>query len=177
MTLVIRSNLGPKSLLTSIQKEVIALDKGLAIYNAATLEERLKNSLLPRRTNLVLLGTFAALAFTLALTGIYGVMAYSVSQRTQEIGLRMALGARASSVLALIMRQGARLILTGLLAGLAIALAFTRFLAGQLYGITAHDPVTLAGATVALGAVALMACYFPARRATKVDPIVALRYE
>ncbi|HEX2522230.1 MAG TPA: FtsX-like permease family protein, partial [Terriglobia bacterium] len=177
MTLVIRSNLGPKSLLTSIQKQVIALDKGLAIYNAATLEERLKNSLLPRRTNLFLLGTFAALAFTLALTGIYGVMAYSVSQRTQEIGLRMALGARASSVLALIMRQGARLILTGLLAGLAIALAFTRFLAGQLYGITAHDPITLTGAAVALGAVALLACYFPARRATKVDPIVALRYE
>jgi putative ABC transport system permease protein len=177
MTLVIRSNLDSKSLLTSIQKQVIAVDKGLAIYNAATLEERLKNSLLPRRTNLFLLGTFAALAFTLALIGIYGVITYSVSQRTQEIGLRMALGAGASSVLALIMRQGARLILTGLLVGLAIAVAFTRFLAGQLYGITAHDPVTLAGATVALGAVALMACYFPARRATKVDPIVALRYE
>ncbi len=143
----------------------------------ATLEERLKNSLRPRRTNLLLLGIFAALAFSLALIGISGVIAYSVSQRTQEIGIRMALGAQQDDVLALVMSQGARLILTGLLAGLAMALAFTRFLAGQLYGITAHDPVTLTGAAVALGAVALLACYFPARRATKVDPIVALRYE
>ena len=122
-------------------------------------------------------GDFAALAFSLALIGISGVIAYSVSQRTQEIGIRMALGAQQGDVLALVMSQGARLILTGLLAGLAIALAFTRFLAGQLYGITAHDPITLTGAAVALGAVALLACYFPARRATKVDPIVALRYE
>lgn len=177
MTLVIRSNLDPKTLRTAIQEQVLSLDKGLAIYNATTLEERLRNSLLPRRTNLLLLGIFAALAFALALIGIYGVIAYSVSQRTQEIGVRMALGAQQNDVLALVMSQGGRLIVAGLLTGLAMALAFTRILAGQLYGITAHDPVTLASAAVVLGVIALLACYFPARRATKVDPIVALRYE
>jgi len=177
VTLVIRSNLDPKTLRTAIQEQVLSLDKGLAIYNAATLEERLENSLRPRRTNLLLLGIFAALAFSLALIGISGVIAYSVSQRTQEIGVRMALGAQQNDVLALVMSQGARLVLVGLLTGLAMALAFTRILAGQLFGITAHDPVTLVGAAVALGVVALLACYFPARRATKVDPIVALRYE
>jgi predicted permease len=177
MTLVIRSNVDPKTLRTAIQERVLSLDKGLAIYNSATLEERLEGSLRPRRTNLLLLGIFAALAFSLALIGISGVVAYSVSQRTQEIGVRMALGAQQNDVLALVLNQGARLILVGLLTGLAMALAFTRILAGQLYGITAHDPVTLAGASVALGAVSLLACYFPARRATKVDPIVALRDE
>jgi putative ABC transport system permease protein len=177
MTLVIRSSLDPKTLRTAIQEQVLSLDKGLAIYNVATLEERLRNSLLPRRTNLLLLGIFAGLAFALALIGIYGVIAYSVSQRTQEIGVRMALGARQQDVLALVMSQGAKLILAGLLTGLTTALAFTRLLAGQLYGITSHDPVTLAGAAVALGVVALLACYLPARRATETDPVVALRCE
>jgi predicted permease len=177
MTLVIRSNLDPNTLRTAIQQQVLSLDKGLAIYNAATLVDRLRSSLLPRRTNLLLLGIFTGLAFTLALTGIYGVIAYSVSQRTQEIGVRMALGARRNDVLALVMSQGAKLILAGLLTGLATALAFTRLLAGQVYGITTHDPLTLAGAAVVLGVVALLACYLPARRATQTDPVVALRCE
>ena len=177
MNLVIRSSLNPKTLRAAIQEQVVSLDKGVAIYNTATLEDRLANSLTPRRTTLLLLGVFAALAFTLALIGIYGVISYSVSQRTQEIGVRMALGAQRNDVLALIISRGARLVLVGLFTGLAMVLAFTRILAGQLYGITPHDPLTLATAVVALGVVALLACYLPARRATKVDPVVALRCE
>ena len=155
----------------------MALDKGVAIYNSATLEERLKNSLAPRRSNMVLLGIFAALAFLLALIGIYGVIAYAVTQRNQEIGIRVALGAQRADVLILVLGQGSKLIVAGILVGLAMALALTKLLARQLYGITAHDPATLTAGAIALALIALLACYLPARRAMKVDPMVALRYE
>ena len=177
MTLVVRSRLDPSSLRAAIHGQVGALDKGMAIYNSAALEERLKNSLAPRRSTMVLLGIFAALAFLLAVIGIYGVIAYAVTERIQEIGVRVALGAQPGDVLALVLRQGSKLIAAGLLLGLALALIFTKLLARQLYGITAHDPATLIAGTIGLATVALLACYLPARRAVKVDPVVALRYE
>jgi putative ABC transport system permease protein len=177
MTLVVRSRLDPNSLRAAIQEQVVVLDKGMAIYNSAALEERLKNSLAPRRSTMVLLGTFAALAFLLAVIGIYGVVAYAVTERIQEIGVRVALGAQPADVLALVLGQGSKLIVAGLLLGLALALIFTKLLARQLYGITAHDPATLIAGTIVLATVALLACYVPARRAAKVDPMVALRYE
>jgi putative ABC transport system permease protein len=177
MSLVVRSNRDPSSLRAAIQEQVMALNKGVAIYNGATLEERLKNSLAPRRSNMVLLGIFAGLAFILALIGIYGVIAYAVTQRNQEIGIRVALGAQRADVLTLVLGQGSKLIVAGILVGLAMALILTKLLARQLYGITAHDPATLIAGAVALALVALLACYIPARRAMKVDPMVALRYE
>jgi putative ABC transport system permease protein len=177
MTLIVRSPLNPMSLRASIQDQVVALDKGVAIYNSATLEERLKNSLNPRRSNMALLGIFAGLAFILALIGIYGVMAYTVTQRIQEIGVRVALGAQPADVLRLVLGHGSKLVAAGILVGLAMALVFTKLLARQLYGITAHDPATLITAVISLALVALLACYVPARRATKVDPMVALRCE
>src|SRR5262249_33922196 len=161
MTLVVRSHLDAGSLRTAIQEQVASLDKGMAIYNSSTLEERLKNSLAPRRSNMVLLGIFAALAFLLAVIGIYGVIAYEVTERIAEIGVRVGLGARPGDVLALVLGQGSKLIVAGLLLGLALALIFTKFLANQLYGITAHDWPTLVAGTIGLTAVALLACYVP----------------
>jgi len=177
MTLVVRSHLDAGSLRTAIQEQVASLDKGIAIYNSSTLEERLKNSLAPRRSNMVLLGIFAALAFLLAVIGIYGVIAYAVTERIPEIGVRVALGARPGDVLALVLGQRSKLIVAGLLLGLALSLIFTKFLANQLYGITAHDSATLVAGTIGLAAVALLACYVPARRATRIDPMAALRHE
>jgi putative ABC transport system permease protein len=177
MTLVVRTQSDPKTLVPAIKAQVFSLDKDLPVYDIATLQERIKESVAPRLHNLWLLGIFAALALILAAVGVYGMMAYSVTQRTQEIGIRIGLGAEPHDVLKLVVRQGAGLTLIGVGVGLTVALALTRVLSSLLFGVTATDPVTFGGVALLLTAVALLACYIPARRATKVDPVVALRHE
>jgi ABC-type antimicrobial peptide transport system permease subunit len=147
------------------------------IYGVQTMESLISDSLAARRFAMILLGAFAALAMVLASVGIYGVIAYVVGQRTQEIGIRMALGAQRNDVLRLILWQGTRLALLGICIGIVGALALTRLMTKLLYGVSATDPLTFAGLALILAAVAIAACCLPARKAMRVDPMVALRYE
>jgi len=153
------------------------MDKDQPISNIHTLDELLENSVSQPRFNLSSLGIFAGVALALAAVGIYGAMSYLVAQRTHEIGLRMALGAQPRDVLKMVVGRGLRLVLIGLGAGLAGALALTRLLRNLLFGVSATDPLTFAIIAVLLLLVALSACWIPARRATKVDPMIALRSE
>jgi putative ABC transport system permease protein len=141
------------------------------------MERVLSDTLAPRRWTLLLLASFAALAVVLAAVGIYGVMSYAVTRRTQEIGIRMALGARQPQILRLVLRQGLRLAAAGTAIGLGLALALTRWMESLLYRVSATDPVTFAGIAALMLFVASAACYLPARRASRVDPMIALRYE
>src|SRR5262245_7085954 len=177
MSLVVRTSNDPRGLIEVIRGEVTALDPLPPVYSIRTMEEIWAISMARRRTTMLLLATFAAVALLLAAVGIYGVLAYSVSQRKQEIGIRMALGARRADVLRLVVGQGMTLALVGVCIGLFSALALARFLSGLLYQVTSTDPATFAGVSLLLAVVALLACYLPARRASKVDPMVALRYE
>jgi putative ABC transport system permease protein len=177
MTLVVKSDNDPRGLIGAIQNEVRALDKDLPVFNIKMLDDYVASSVAQPRFNTLLLAIFAGLALILTAVGLYGVMSYSVAQRTHEIGIRMALGARAEDVLKMIVGQGMALTLIGMAIGLCAAFALTRLMASLLYGVSATDPATFAAVAVALAAVALAACYIPARRATKVDPMVALRYE
>jgi len=147
------------------------------LFGEQTMDELVSSSLAQRRFAMQVVGLFGVLALLLAGIGIYGVMAYSVTQRTREIGIRMALGATTGSICRWLLRQGMRLTLIGVGVGLLGALALTRLLRGLLFGVAPTDVITYAGLTLLLAAVALLACYIPARRATKVDPLVALRYE
>jgi putative ABC transport system permease protein len=176
-TLVVRTNVEPRSLVGAIRKEVQALDKDQPISNINTLDELLEKSVAQRRFNLLSLGIFAGVALALAAVGIYGVMSYLVSQRTHEIGIRMALGAQPRDVVRLVIGQGVRLVLIGLGVGLAGALSLTRLLRNLLFDVSATDPLTFGLIAALLMGVALLACYLPARRATKVDPMIALRNE
>jgi putative ABC transport system permease protein len=177
MTTVVRSKSDTSALLGAVRREVGAADKELAVFNVATMEQLLADSVALRRFSMLLLGVFACVAVALAGVGIYGVISYSVAQRTREIGVRVALGAQRRDVLRLVLGRGLGLAGAGIALGLAGALAVTRVISSLLFGVGARDPVTFAAVAALLAFVALLACLAPARRATKVDPMVALRYE
>ncbi len=177
LTLVLKTAGNPLDLAGAVRDAVREIDPNQPVSSVRTMQRVLFDRIAVRRLLMFLMGIFAAVALILAATGIYGVISYSVSQRTHEIGVRMALGARQRDVLKLVVRQGLLLCLAGVAIGLTGAFALTRFLASQLFGVAATDPFTFAGVAVLLVGVALLATYLPARRAMKVDPMVALRYE
>jgi predicted permease len=176
-SLQVRAAGNPAQLISSVQHEVSSMDRNLPVFKVKTMSEQLDSSLTPQLLAAKLIGTLGALALLLAAVGIYGVMSYAVAQRTHEIGVRMALGAQASDVLKLVVGRGLKLTLIGVGIGLAGAYALTRAIESFLYGIGPTDPVTFVGISLLLTGVALGACLAPARRAIKVDPMVALRYE
>ncbi|MGH8246771.1 MAG: ABC transporter permease, partial [Gammaproteobacteria bacterium] len=177
VSLLVRSPVEPAQIAPALRREVLALDRDLPIFRIALLENLLSSSIAQPRFNMLLLGLFAGVALVLALVGVYGLLNYSVSQRTHEIGVRMALGAQSGDVLRLIAGRGMALMAIGVALGLAGAAVLTRLMSTLLFGVTATDPFTFAGVAIALGVVGLCASYIPARRATKVDPLIALRYE
>jgi putative ABC transport system permease protein len=177
MNIVVRTQGEPQSLAGAVRNEVRALDPDQPIAMVRTMDEWMETSVAGPRYRTALLALFAVVALVLASTGIYGVMSYTVSQRTHEIGVRMALGARRADVLKLVVRQGMTLVVIGVGLGLVGAIALTRVMSTLLFGVTAKDPLTFAAVGALLMLVAFVACYLPARRATKVDPLVALRYE
>jgi putative ABC transport system permease protein len=153
------------------------VDKDQPVSDIRTMEDILSESMARQRFSMLLLGIFAAVALVLAAVGIYGVMSYSVAQRTREIGLRMALGAQRSDVLKLVVGEGLKLVLIGVVFGLVAAFILTRVMASLLFGVSATDPTTFVAISLVLISVAVLASYIPARRATRVDPMIALRYE
>jgi putative ABC transport system permease protein len=177
MTVLVRAASDPEALLPALRSELQQIDPEQPMSGAATMDQLLADSLSRSRFTMLLLGIFAALALVLASVGIYGVIAYSVTQRTQEFGIRMALGANQRDVLRIVLREGGLLVLLGLASGVVVALAVTHLMTTQLYDVTATDPLTFVAVAALLSAVALTACYIPARRALRVDPMVALRYE
>jgi len=177
MTLVVRTTGEPRAIAPVLREQIRALDANLPIAEVKTFRDQLELSLLPSRIAAWTLGGFGLLALLLAGIGIYGVVSYAAAQRTREIGVRMALGAKQKDVLRLVLWDGLIVIGAGLAIGLLLAAAATRVIAGLLYGVDATDPLTFLGVPLVLGLVAFVASYIPARRAVKVDPLVALRYE
>ena len=177
MLMLIRTTVDPVSIVPALRNAVSSIDPNQPIANVNTLDKIVSNSIAQQRLNMVLMTVFGALALMLAAVGIYGLLSYAVTQRTQEIGIRMALGAEISDVLKLILKQGMRLTLIGEVIGFVSAFALARILRNLLFGVTPTDTVTFVAVACVLSAIAFLACYLPARRATKVDPLVALRYE
>jgi putative ABC transport system permease protein len=177
LNMVLRGSVDPRGLTSAIHAAVHAVDKSQSIADLQTLEEIKSGTVASDRMQTMLLAIFAILALLLAAIGIYGVISYSVTQQTHELGIRAALGASRGSLLGMVIRRGMRLTLVGLSIGVAGALALTRLLASLLFGISPRDPITLLAVAAVLSGVALLACYIPARRAAGVDPMVALRYQ
>lgn len=177
MTLIVKSAIEPTQMINTARQQVLSLDPSQPIYGIRTMDEIFNESVAPQKLNLTLLVLFASIALILSLVGIYGVMSYSVTQRTHEIGIRMALGAKAGDVLKMVIGQGMRLTLIGVAIGLIGAFGLTRLMSSLLFGVKATDPLTFVIIALLLATVAFLACWLPARRATKVDPMIALRYE
>jgi putative ABC transport system permease protein len=177
MKLVVRTFGAPLDLAPAARSAVLAIDPDQPVYNVMTMEQRLSDSIAARRFQSLLFGIFAAVALVIAAVGVYGVFSYVVSQRSREIGIRMALGAQPPDILKMILRQGTVVTLTGSLAGITASLALTRVMKSLLFGVSATDPATFTAIALLLATVALGACYLPARRATKVDPMIALKCE
>jgi predicted permease len=173
----LRSHLEPSAIAAAVRREVTTIDSVQPVSDVRTMDEIISRSAAPRRVAVTLFTSFAVVAMLLAAIGIYSVLAYTVTGRSQEIGVRMALGAQRSNVLKLIVGQGMRLVLTGIGIGFIGALALTRLMKDLLYGVTATDPLTFVVIVLLLGIVALLACLIPARRATIVDPLTAIRHE
>jgi putative ABC transport system permease protein len=177
MTLVVRTSGDPASLTGAVRGAISGLEKDLPVFRVKTMEQFVAESMAQRRFAMTLVGIFAAVAMALAAVGLYGVLAYSITQRSHEIGVRMALGAQVHDVLRLVVGQGMLLALAGVALGSVAAFLLTRLMDKLLYGVTASDPLTFVSIALLLTLVALFACLAPARKATRVDPIVALRYE
>jgi len=174
---VVRTAIDPLAMLPALRAAVLEAGSDQPVYSVRTMDQVVSESIADRRFSMLLLGIFAGLALLLAAVGIYGVISYTVAQRTREIGIRMVLGARQANVLKVVVWEGMLPVLIGLAIGLAASFGLTRLMAGMLYGVSAGDPATLIGVAVTLAAVALAATLVPARRATRVAPVVALRYE
>jgi putative ABC transport system permease protein len=174
---VVRTNFDPLSLAATVRQTVWEIDKDQPVSDISSMEEIVSDSVARQRFSMLLLGAFAGLALVLAAVGIYGVMSYSVAQRTREIGIRMTLGAQRSDVMKMTIGQGLRLVLTGVAIGLAGAFVLTRVMSTLLFGVSPTDPVTFITISIVLIGVAVLASYIPALRATRVDPMFALRYE
>jgi putative ABC transport system permease protein len=177
ITYAVRSNLNEQAITTAVKQELRSLDSDIPVYNVSSMDEIISLSIARQRFLGVLLVFFGCAALLLGAVGTYGVISYSVSQRTNEMGIRMALGAQANNILGLVLGRGAKLIACGVGCGLVIALLASRLMASFVFGITARDPVTFGGVGLLLLLVAAAACYVPARRATMVDPMIALRHE
>jgi putative ABC transport system permease protein len=177
MHIVVRTAADPVRAVAAVRREIAVVDKDQPVHNIKTMEQLFAESISQPHFNMVLLGVFAAVALVLAAVGIYGVISYAVTQRTREIGVRMAMGAQSRDILKLVVGEGMILVLAGVAIGLAGAFAVTRVMSSLLFGVTAADPIIFAAIPLLIAGVALLACWIPARRATKVDPVIALRFE
>jgi ABC-type antimicrobial peptide transport system permease subunit len=177
LEVIVRTSADPQSVASAVQSEIQSMDKSVAKFSVTTVEQQLGEQTAERRFQTSLIGLFSLAALILSAIGIYGLMHYFVAQRTNEIGVRMALGARYGNVLALVLRQGLTLAAFGVMAGVLAALGLTHMLSSLLYGVTPTDPLTFAAAPAILLAVAAAACWIPARRAARIDPMLALRQE
>jgi putative ABC transport system permease protein len=175
MTFIVQTSVDPAAMMPALKARVWEIDPTLPLYDTATLDSLVSQSLAPRRFVMQIVGSLSGLAFVLAAIGIYGMLSFSTAQRTREIGVRIAMGGSRSSIMGMVIREGMTLVITGVVVGLGTTLVLTRAMTALLYGVSPTDPATLAGTAVLLLAVALIACYMPARRATTVDPLAALR--